>query len=480
MRKRMTPGRLVLVAALLGLATPLVTPASPALAAGLGGYTALAESGAVRVAIFEPAVPIPAEPQVDAVIGFARASTTTGPSSRGLASYLWPGDAVGDGLGTLAGNEAFDYPVKVSSKYPASDTAPATNAIQLTDGNGMATSANETKTSATVTGAGVGSNLASGLGAGLCTLIKQQCPSADYGIEIPAPLATAASLENVKSQSTVTLTEGTITATARSVVSGLSVLAGLITIDGVEMVSTSTSDSAKATSTGTAKVTGLKVAGQAIDLASSSGKNAAVDLAAIGIKLEYLDTTRTVEGATGATTSKGLVITVDVGVLGKILDGESLSSMLEPVLGQIPNAGPLLVGLLKLGTKLVVTVGDVRTSATATPAYVFEETPTGPLDDGGTVPEFSGGVAPPLPTGTIPLPGEVQGIPPVATDVPTGIAPATFQFPGLSQTPSLLILAGLALIGLTGWLFRAFGAFVLGGEDCLLGLSVGVPNLREG
>ena len=62
----------------------------------------------------------------------------------------------------------------------------------------------------------------------------------------------------------------------------------------------------------------------------------------------------------------------------------------------------------------------------------------------------------------------------------TGQQPASFQFPGLAKTPSMLLMACLVLAGLGGWLFRAFGALMLGGEDCAMGLAVGIPNLRKG
>jgi len=481
-------GRLLIVATVVGISTPLISPASPAAASSLGGYNANAEAASVRIAIYDPAIPIPAEPQVDASIGLARANTSTGPSSRALASYLWPGDAIGDGLGVLAGNEAMDYPVKVNSKYPASDSAPATNAVQLTDGNGMATSANETTTRATVAGLGLGSNLASGTGQGLCALLKQTCPTPEVGMELPPELASAASMEKVKSQSTVELGEDSITATARSTVSGLSLLAGMITVDSIDMTSTARSDGTRATNSAHAKVVGLRVAGHAVDLGDpvsiegdeTPAPNEPIDLADLGIKVEYLTNAGKVDGAVASRGVQGLTITVDVAVLGKVLGGDALSGALAPVIGDIPNLGPLLVGLLRLGSKIVITVGDVRTSVNAAEAYIGPDyAPTD--DDFEPSPPGSASVDP---DGGFPglVPGDVvPGVaPPTVTQTPTDLAPVVFQFPGLGRTPSLLILLGLAAAGLFGWLFRAVGAFVMGGDDCQLGLSVGVPNLREG
>ena len=66
--------------------------------------------------VAEAHVPVEGEaPQVDVSVGFARASTANGPSSRGVASYLWPGDAVGDGLGVLL-NEGPDAAREVAQQ----------------------------------------------------------------------------------------------------------------------------------------------------------------------------------------------------------------------------------------------------------------------------------------------------------------------------------------------------------------------------
>lgn len=483
--------RMLLAVLLLGLTLPVVSSPPAAYAdTTLGGYTASAAAAVVRVQIFEPSLPIPANPQIDATIGFARSNTGLGPSSRALASYLWPGDTLGDGLGTLAGNDNFDYPVKVNSKYPATDVAPAHNTVQLTDGNGMTTSADDTTTQSTVTVLEAGPNLASGLGSGLCALLKQSCPApAAPKFELPGALSTVATVDTARSQSTVVLKGDTITASARTKVSGLSLLAGLITIDGVDMTAIASSNGEKSTTDGAAKVTGLRVAGQGVDVGNpvdlggskTQAPKVPIDLSAVGITVEYLKVTRTASGASGGLSSEGLTITIDASKLSKLLGTNALTGPLGTLLEQIPNAGPLLSGLLKLGSKIVITIGDVRSAATASPPYVV--TPLGP-----TAPV----VNPPTGTNTVvpstPLPAGFPGVinpgagtpPPLLADVPTTQVAAPFQFPGLAQTPSLLILCGLLAIGLFGWAFKGLGAYFFGADDCLLGASVGVPNLREG
>lgn len=484
--------RVLAATVLVGLVTPVVLPPAPAAAeTSFGGFSAVAEAAVVRIGIYEPAFPIPAEPQLDVSLGYTRSNTSTGPNTRSLASYLWPGDTLGDGIGTLLGNDDLSYPVKVSSKFPASDSAPAENAIQITDGNGMATSADETKAAATVNGLQVGGNLASGTGSGMCALLKQTCPDLGPGVELPLPVATAASMDVARSHSTISLGDEVVSK-ARARATGLSLLAGLITIDGVDMNATASSDGKVGKTDGRLAITGLTVAGKKVDLGGSvdvDGKTTELpkvplDLPQLGIKVEYLHSTKKIDGASGKLAATGLTITVDAAVLGKQLKLGALSEPLAPVLGEIPQLGPLLIGLLQFGTKIVINVGDVRVAATASPAYAGDPleavAPSDATAQDAAAASGGAGADAGVP-GEVPPVGDVPvGEVPLAVSETTSPVASTFQFPGLSQTPSLLLLGGLLLAGLIGWLFKGIGAFFLGADNCLLGASVGVPNLREG
>jgi len=471
--------RRVLAAALVCASVPVL--AAPAVAdTDLGGYSASAEASIVRIGIFESAVPIPAEPQVDVSVGYARSTTANGPSARGLASFFWPGDAVGDGLGVLLGNEALDYPIKTNSSFPATETGPAENAVQINEGNGMATSADGRTTRATVVGLGLGNGIGDP-GSGLCQLLKK-CTNEPPKVDLPDPIAAAATIENLKSQSTVVLGEKSITATARSVASGISILGGLITIDGLDLRSESTSDAARGSATGTSNITGLRVLGQKVDLGDPvtiGGKSSPPPrlpqvLAQLGIKIEYLEHQKSQKGAAGSLDAQGLTITLDVAPLRNLLKLGGLSEMLAPGLSNIDQLGPLLTGLLKLGTKIVITVGDVRTSATASPAYAF---PTGPLGPPNQGPIDGGG---PLAPDSASIPDLAPAPLPTAVDPPPAVvAPASVDLPGLGRVPTWFVLAGLALVSLLAWGFRGFGAWIFGGGSCLLGTSIGVPDLRK-
>ena len=491
--------RVLLATSLVGLTLPVVGAPTPAVAdGGLGGYTASAQAAVVHVEVYEPALPIPTTPQGDATVGFSRALVDTGPSSQALASYLWPGDTLGDGLGLLTGNDAFDYRVKTKSAYPATDTSPSKNAVQLTDGNGMATSADEEKTEATVNALELGTNVASGTGSGLCTLL-QQCaaaptPAPTPGPELPGPLADAVKMRSGSSHSVVTVSDKAITTVGEAKAAGLSLMAGLITIDSVRMSATSSSDAVKGTSDGVAQIAGLRIAGQQIDLGDSvdlGGKKTTppkipADITQAGINVQYLVRDKSAENAAGSLNCKGLVITIDSAVLSSAIGSGALTDPIGSAIGEVPNLGPLAAGLLKLGTKYVITVGDVRTAATASPEYSGSfDSATSDVQEQPATP--SGAVAPPAagaPTGATAVPAGAA-TPAAATNAVSGATDAVpasspFQLPGLGRTPSLLLLSALALAGLTGWLFRAFGSFFFGVGDCLLGASVGVPNLREG
>ena len=105
-------------------------PASPATrpptTPAFSGYSAAASATPVKVEIYEPTIPIPADPAGSrSSFGYTKVKADTG-STQGRASFLWPGDAVGEGLKTFVEQLGLPdrssvengYPVQVNSQLP--------------------------------------------------------------------------------------------------------------------------------------------------------------------------------------------------------------------------------------------------------------------------------------------------------------------------------------------------------------------------
>ncbi len=488
--------------ALLGVAAiaTLMWP-GPASGAGttLGGYEGFAQAEPLRIEVIDPVIPLPSDPQVDVSVGYTKSTTATGPVSRGLASYLWPGDVIGDGFNQLVGGNA-QYGVQVNSKFPATTDAPATNTAQLTDGNGMTTSSNETTTKATVTGLGIAgphTNLLGNIGKGLGQLIGNKKPTPTLP-EIPVPvsktLAGIATIENVKSESTTTLAGKTFTTSAHAAASDISLLGGLLSIKGLDMTAQTVSDGKKAVNTGHATIGSIGVADQLISI-DDKGLNIAGTsiklpglpdtlsgaLSSLGISIKTVQTSHTVDGASGTFGAQGLVITIDTKPLRSALNAPF--GLLAKLIAKLPSQFADQLGpLVNLAPKFVIIVGDVHTEATASPAYTGGSTGGGPVTGGGSTGGGTGdtGTTGAGGNGTIGTGATTPTTPggPVGTTQP--VQSAGYNLPGLGDVPRWLIVCGLLLAGGVGWLLRAAGGFLLGGRTCAYGLSTGVPDLRKG
>ena len=107
-------------AALLA-ASPVLAQAEVRTQTELFGYDLEAHASPVSVRFFEDFIPIPTdpgEPQFEITGSYTGAKLGTGPNGRAVASSIWPGAAVGDGFGTLAGDESQTYPVRAAARYP--------------------------------------------------------------------------------------------------------------------------------------------------------------------------------------------------------------------------------------------------------------------------------------------------------------------------------------------------------------------------
>src|SRR5688572_20853011 len=85
------------IAALAAAVLPWGGSASAEEEPGYSGYTTTATASVVRLDIYEPTIPVPATPEMELHFAYSKAfaDSTTG---KGRASWLWPGDPVGEGL----------------------------------------------------------------------------------------------------------------------------------------------------------------------------------------------------------------------------------------------------------------------------------------------------------------------------------------------------------------------------------------------
>jgi hypothetical protein len=503
--KRRVAAAGISVAALVTLAWP--GPASAG--STLGGYTAVATATVIHLEVFEPVIPIPATPEGDFSIGYTASTVDSGPSSRALASYLWPGPVIGDGFEQLTGKPGSVYPVQVDSRYPATPSAPAKNTIQLTDGNGMTTSTDGNTTDADVTGLGIkngGTNLLGGLGTGLSGLGQAPKSSSTSGttaatvtppvaLPVPSGLADLVTASNLTSHSRTKVGNSSVTSTATAAASDVNILGGLLGLTGIKVTSTVTSDGTKSTSTGSATIGGIKILGVPLALGSagisvgSSGFTLPAIPAALtnllsqfGVSFKVSPVVKSISGPSASFAAQALVISIDTGPLKAALNGP-LGALVN-LLGS--QAATQLAPLIQLKPKLVIELGDISTTASASPAYNGGGTPggstggtTGGTTGGSTggVPIGSGGTVPGvvIPPGTQP-PGTV-----VNSTPPSTITPAALNLPPLGAIPRFLIFGGLILAAALGWVMWSAGGLLLGGSStCQLGLRTGVPDLRKG
>lgn len=514
------------------------------------GYTADATAAPVRIAIYEPTIPIPANPQLELVLGYSTVEADSG-SSQGRASWLWPGDSVGEGLKTFVEQIGLPpqlgengYPVQVNASQPSGTDAqrdePFPGTVMRTEAgedttvaqvgfspdarvqDGDAPPAAEEGGTAGLPGLPLSGDLLSSFGQvitgglPLAAPAPTDEPSEDAPAEgddepstgsmpgLPPQLAALVDVEGYASSSKTVADEGSITSVARSALGDVSLLGGLVVLEGVTSVSRSTSDGKAGASTETVRLGGITVAGQTFALgpagAEAAGQQQALPelppeltgaLAQLGLTLAMPKPAQTVDGDKAANEVAGLRIEINAKRLKQQLAALPLGTLVDAFPADPPELKAALQALTGLAPKIVVTLGTASTKVDTVQGIALptdppsedpaEEKPGG--RDGGGTPGTGGGGGGGVPTGSAPAatgPVGAGGAAPAAGDALPATELTGAGLPPLYSLPGALLVGGVALAAVGGTWLRKIGVIALGGAgSCTHGLDSGLPDLRK-
>lgn len=509
-------GVAVLAAALL----PWGPTASAEEEPGYTGFTSTATASVVRLDVYEPSIPVPASPELELHFGYTKAFADSS-TGKGRASWMWPGDPVGEGLKTIVEQMGLPpqlgergYPVQVNSAYP---TGQETHADEPAPGSVMRTASTEDRVIAKTGFSPDGdtedpassSQDATGLLQQFGQVITGQQPAAEEETEddgktppppptVPDPLKLLLDIGGYESTSETVNAGDAVTAKSRTALGDLTLLGGLVTMSGLEARSASTSDGVQAraeadSSYGVMRILGKKfrfgpdgfeAAGNQTDIPGLPDDPTKA-LAKLGITLTFPKPQREVNGDAVTMTVSALEVQIDLDPLTTLLNTAKINDILGPLVDklQFPDqAAPLksLLGALgNLSPRFVLTLASARTTVDTVQGIAVPELPpveTPPAEGPKSSPPAAGpgpstGGAPPAPT-TDAGPGPTTVTPDLVSSTP-GL-PELFSFPGL------VLVAGIAGASLLGSYLRRLGLLALGaGAACPHGLASGVPDLRK-
>ena len=101
------------------------TTSTPTPSTAYSGYSSSGIATPVKIEIFEPTIPMPTVPQGEFDFGYAKVKADSA-TTKGRASFMWPGDGAGEGLKTFFTQLGLPdqlvengYPTQVNSQYPS-------------------------------------------------------------------------------------------------------------------------------------------------------------------------------------------------------------------------------------------------------------------------------------------------------------------------------------------------------------------------
>jgi hypothetical protein len=469
----------------------------PVAAAGAyGGFTTTATATPIKLEIFEPAIPIPTDPQAEFDLSYTRVLGGSGPATTARASALWPGAALGEGLKTFGQQLGLPgaltdngYPVQANAGFPGDITQQSQEflpgMIGRVEAGDKRTTAKVAYTSSDVSDgdAGDGKKTSTNPLDALSQLLGAKSGP-------PNPLGTLGLLIDFDGMTSVSSTDydgTTVIATATSRIGELRLLGGLISLNGVNVVTKVTSSlGGGAKTTQTVDVGGMTIVGQKFsygpDGFTAVGKNIPVPglptsvaglLKQLGVAIEVPKPEVAAKGSSGSVSAEAVRITLDTKPLRSKLPSlplDGLVNKLPPLPGQANLLKGLLLSLNTIAPKLVVHLGSAQVSAD-TVSLVDLGGGAGTVAPGSTGSDLGGG-APSL--------GDTP--PPAADDLKTTptTVPVAKGLPPLRSLPTLLLLGGLALAAAAAWYLRYAGLVLFGGPSaCAFGLQAGIPDLRK-
>lgn len=489
---------LIAASAALGIvAAPVATGEAIRTDTTLGGFSISANAAPIKILVDDPSNPLP-RPEDGAIVeanpAYTQADLATGPAGRGIASSLWPGNLLGEGIPTASNNQLDQYPVKAESRYPDKPYT-ATGSLDLR-GNHIASDQGALMTS-------------SALGLDVAATAKFN----------PTDVPGAAEIGGLFSHSTATVTAANV-AIGHSIskVSDVALLGGLIRVGSVSTVIDTTSDGKKPTSSGTTVVSGLVVGTTGFVVDDKGARPVGLPipgsgplpsgqldpLKQAGITIDGIAQTSSKDAESASRSARGLRITIDTTIFRNALNTLTpgpVTSALYTLFNQLPQSCPggipVPVGCgvqgfayysLSATPKLTYILGGGESTTSAILPITFDFGPpvdlgnNGPgLGTGGQTGAVGGSVAPPaLPDGTVtPNLPESTG-PTVASTDP--VLASGRSFPKSPPVTALLVLGALLVAGLGGWGMTwlrgfAFGAGLLG-AGCALGAPSNIPSLH--
>ena len=488
-------------AALAGLVLPVSAgaPAAGEDKPAFSGYSSSAWAAPVRIEMYEPTIPIPASPQAELEMGYSKVEADSG-SSVGRASWLWPGDSIGEGAKTVIENlglpeqlsgplAAQGYPIQVNASQPSGEGKAADEPFP---GTVMRTTAGERTTIAQVgfspdnevrdgSGDSTGGDGAPGLpglpglpplpgppggsdplqqfgqaitgSAGVPTAAEdpQDPPGGSGAPGLPPQVAALVDFEGYTSTSKNVVTESKVVTTARSALGDVYLLGGTVVLNGVVVTSTSSSNGAKGSSGGTATLGGLTIAGQEFSFGpggfEAAGQHtdipglpddAAKALEQLGLKLILPKPGLEKKGDQASSTMAGLVVEIDTAKLRGQLDALPIDDIVNAFPNDPPDLKKALQTLVGLSPRIVITLGNAATEVDTVQGI---DLPTGDIPDNDPAGAGTGG--PGAAGGSAPAAGSPSAVAPG----PPGRAPAAAGAPRAPPRPRARLVFFAAIYG---------------------------------